>query len=177
VLSPMHNGELGVRRLNERLQDELTPSGPELKFGARRFRVGDKVMQIRNNYELEIFNGDIGRIEVFDEEESELGVRFDGREVMIPHDDLDDLVSAYACTIHKSQGSEYPAVVIVLHHQHHVMLQRNLLYTAVTRGKRLVVIIGSRRALHRAVSNATQRRRHTLLAERLTGAVQAGRPL
>ena len=171
VLSPMHNGELGVRRLNERLQHELTPSGAELKLGARRFRVGDKVMQIRNNYELEIFNGDIGRIEVFDEDESELGVRFDGRQVRIPHDDLDDLVSAYACTIHKSQGSEYPAVVIVLHHQHHVMLQRNLLYTAVTRGKRLVVVIGSRRALHRAVSNATQRRRFTLLADRLTGAV------
>jgi exodeoxyribonuclease V alpha subunit len=130
-------------------------------------------MQIRNNYELDIFNGDIGRIEVFDEDESELGVRFDGREVRIPHDDLDDLVSAYACTIHKSQGSEYPAVIIVLHHQHHVMLQRNLLYTAVTRGKRLVVVIGSRRALHRAVSNATQRQRFTLLADRLTGAVGA----
>ena len=168
VLSPMHNGELGVRRLNERLQHELTPSGPELRLGARRFRVGDKVMQIRNNYELEIFNGDIGRIELFDEEESELGVRFDGRQVRIPHADLDDLVSAYACTIHKSQGSEYPAVIIVLHHQHHVMLQRNLLYTAVTRGKRLVVVIGSRRALHRAVSNATQRRRFTLLADRLS---------
>ncbi|MEX1309787.1 MAG: ATP-dependent RecD-like DNA helicase [Candidatus Sulfomarinibacteraceae bacterium] len=171
VLSPMHNGELGVRRLNERLQHELTPSGAELRLGARRFRVGDKVMQIRNNYELEIFNGDIGRIELFDEEESELGVRFDGRQVRIPHADLDDLVSAYACTIHKSQGSEYPAVIIVLHHQHHVMLQRNLLYTAVTRGKRLVVVIGSRRALHRAVSNATQRRRFTLLADRLTGGV------
>jgi exodeoxyribonuclease V alpha subunit len=171
VLSPMHNGELGVRRLNERLQHELTPPGAELKLGGRRFRVGDKVMQIRNNYELEIFNGDIGRIETFDEDESELGVRFDGRLVRIPHTDLDDLISAYACTIHKSQGSEYPAVIIVLHHQHHVMLQRNLLYTAVTRGKRLVVVIGSRRALHRAVSNATQRRRFTLLADRLADGI------
>ena len=90
----------------------------------------------------------------------------------IPHDDLDDLVPAYACTIHKAQGSEYPAVIIVLHHQHHVMLQRNLLYTAVTRGRKLVVIIGSRRALGRAVSNATQRRRFTLLADRLNGSLQ-----
>lgn len=173
VLTPMHRGELGVRRLNERLQAELTPPGPELTYGNRRFRVGDKIMQIRNNYELEIFNGDIGRIEQFDEEESELAVRIDGREVRIPHDDLDDLVPAYACTIHKSQGSEYPAVVIVLHHQHHVMLQRNLLYTAVTRGRKLVVIIGSRRALGRAVSNATQRRRFTLLADRLNGSLHA----
>ena len=172
VLTPMHRGELGVRRLNERLQAELTPPGPELTYGNRRFRVGDKIMQIRNNYELEIFNGDIGRIEHFDEEESELEVRIDGREVRIPHDDLDDLVPAYACTIHKAQGSEYPAVIIVLHHQHHVMLQRNLLYTAVTRGRKLVVIIGSRRALGRAVSNATQRRRFTLLADRLNGSLQ-----
>jgi exodeoxyribonuclease V alpha subunit len=173
VLTPMHRGELGVRRLNERLQAELTPPGPELSYGSRRFRVGDKIMQIRNNYELEIFNGDIGRIEVFDEEESELVVRIDGREVRIPHDDLEDIVPAYACTIHKAQGSEYPAVIIVLHHQHHVMLQRNLLYTAVTRGRKLVVIIGSRRALGRAVSNATQRRRFTLLADRLNGSLHA----
>jgi exodeoxyribonuclease V alpha subunit len=124
-------------------------------------------MQIRNNYDLEIFNGDIGRVETFLEEESEIVVRFDGRPVRIPFDDLDELIPAYACTIHKAQGSEYPAVVIVLHHQHHVMLQRNLLYTAVTRGRRLVVIIGSRRALGRAVSNNTQRRRFTLLADRL----------
>jgi exodeoxyribonuclease V alpha subunit len=129
-------------------------------------------MQIRNNYELEIFNGDLGRIELFDEEESEVVVRFDGRPVRIPTADLDDLIPAYACTIHKSQGSEYPAVVVVLHHQHHIMLQRNLLYTAVTRGRRLVVIVGSRRALGRAVTNATQRRRFTLLADRLAGRVR-----
>jgi exodeoxyribonuclease V alpha subunit len=171
VLAPMHRGELGVRRLNERLQAVLTPPGPELSYGARRYRIGDKVMQIRNNYDLEIFNGDIGRVESFDEEESEMVVRFDGRPVRIPHEDLDDVIPAYACTIHKAQGSEYPAVVIVLHHQHHVMLQRNLLYTAVTRGRRLVVIVGSRRALGRAVSNATQRRRFTLLADRLAGSI------
>jgi len=169
VLSPMHRGDLGVQNLNQRLQAELTPPGPEVGIGARRFRAGDKIMQIRNNYELEIFNGDIGRMEFFDEDADELVARFEGREVRIPHDDLDDIVPAYACTIHKSQGSEYPAVVIVLHHQHHIMLQRNLLYTAVTRGRKLVVIIGSRRALGRAVSNATQRKRFTLLAHRLDG--------
>jgi len=167
VLSPMHRGELGVQRLNERLQAELTPPGPEVSFGRRRFRLGDKVMQVRNNYDLEIFNGDIGRIEHFDDDADEVLIRFDGRLVPIPRDELDDIVPAFACTIHKSQGSEYPAVVVVLHHQHHVMLQRNLLYTAVTRGRQLVVVVGSRRALGRAVSNATQRRRFTLLAQRL----------
>ncbi|MEE4271215.1 MAG: ATP-dependent RecD-like DNA helicase [Thermoanaerobaculales bacterium] len=167
VLSPMHRGELGVQRLNERLQIELTPPGPEISFGRKNFRIGDKVMQVRNNYDLEIFNGDIGRIEHFDDDADEVLIRFDGRLVPIPRDELDDIVPAFACTIHKSQGSEYPAVVVVLHHQHHVMLQRNLLYTAVTRGRKLVVVVGSRRALGRAVSNATQRRRFTLLAQRL----------
>ena len=173
VLAPMHRGELGVRRLNERLQAELNPVGQEVSIGTKRFRVGDKIMQIRNNYDLEIFNGDIGRVEFFDEETDELAARFDGRVVPIPFEDLDDLIPAYACTIHKSQGSEYPAVVIVLHHQHHIMLQRNLLYTAVTRGRKLVVIVGSRRALGRAVSNATQRKRFTLLADRLAGTIGA----
>jgi len=171
VLAPMHRGELGVRRLNERLQAELTPSGPEIALGPRRFRLGDKIMQVRNNYDLEIFNGDIGRVEFFDEDADEMVVRFDGRAVAVPHDSLEDLIPAYACTIHKSQGSEYPAVVIVLHHQHHIMLQRNLLYTAVTRGRKLVVIVGSRRALARAVDNATQRTRFTLLADRLAGRI------
>jgi exodeoxyribonuclease V alpha subunit len=167
LLSPMHRGELGVARLNERLQALHAPGGPELTVGARRFRHGDKVMQTRNNYELDIYNGDIGRVTSVDIDERELVVSFDGRPVAIGSDDLDDLVPAYACTIHKAQGSEYPAVVVVLHHQHHVMLQRNLLYTAVTRGRRLVVIVGSRRALGRAVRNATVRQRYTMLAERL----------
>jgi len=167
LLAPMHRGELGVMRLNERLQEILTPPGRELVAGWRRFRVGDKVMQVRNNYELDIFNGDIGRIEEIHHGDRELTVVFDERRVVIPSDNLEDVVPAYACTIHKSQGSEYPAVVIVLHHQHHVMLQRNLLYTAITRGRRLVVIVGSKRALGRAVSNATVRQRHTQLASRL----------
>jgi exodeoxyribonuclease V alpha subunit len=167
VLSPMHRGELGVANLNQRLRELLTPAGPELRVGGRSFRVGDKLMQVRNNYELDVFNGDIGRVIALDEESAELTVGFDDRPVVIGSDGLDDLVPAYACTIHKSQGSEYPAVVIVLHHQHHIMLQRNLLYTAVTRGRRLVVIVGSRRALGRAVHNATVRERHSRLAERL----------
>jgi len=173
VLSPMHRGVLGVTQLNERLQAQLTPRGRELAVGWRRFRVGDKVMQIRNNYELDVFNGDLGQVQAIDFDKRGLTVCFDDRLVTIPPDDLDDIVPAYACTIHKSQGSEYPAVVIVLHHQHHVMLQRNLLYTAITRGRRLVVIVGSKRALARAVHNATVRTRHTLLAERLRAVVQS----
>lgn len=171
VLSPMHRGELGVTRLNERLQEALAPPGRELVVGWRRFRIGDKVMQIRNNYELDIFNGDLGRVETIDHKERELVIRFDGRLVTIPPDDLEHIIPAYACTIHKSQGSEYPAVVIVLHHQHHVMLQRNLLYTAITRGRRLVVIVGSKRALGRAVLNAEVGTRHSMLAQRLNEAI------
>jgi exodeoxyribonuclease V alpha subunit len=174
VLSPMHRGELGVTRLNERLQAILTPKGRELAVGWRRFRVGDKVMQTRNNYELDVFNGDLGRVTDIDFEDRTMTVDFDGHPTLIPADQLEDVVPAFACTIHKSQGSEYPAVVIVLHHQHHVMLQRNLLYTAVSRGRRLVVIVGSRRALGRAVLNATVRTRFTRLAERLRAVVQSG---
>jgi len=173
VLSPMHRGELGVTRLNERLQAALTPEGRELAVGWRRFRIGDKVMQVRNNYELDIFNGDLGRVTEIDFEERELTVRFDDRPTVIPSDSVEDIVPAYACTIHKSQGSEYPAVVIVLHHQHHVMLQRNLLYTAISRGRRLVVIVGSKRALYRAVHNAAVRRRNTMLAERLRAVTES----
>jgi exodeoxyribonuclease V alpha subunit len=173
VLSPMHRGELGVTRLNERLQAVLTPKGRELAVGWRRFRVGDKVMQVRNNYDLDIFNGDLGRISDIDFEEREVTEDFDGRSTVLASDVLEDIVPAFACTIHKSQGSEYPAVVIVLHHQHHIMLQRNLLYTAVSRGRKLVVIVGSRRALSRAVHNATVHTRFTLLADRLRAVVES----
>jgi len=167
LLTPMHRGELGVTHLNRRLQSALVPDSDELAVGSRRFRLGDKVMQLRNNYELDIFNGDIGRITAIDADEGQVVVSFDGRHVTIESADLEDLTLAYACTIHKSQGSEYPAVVILLHQQHYVMLQRNLLYTAVTRGRNLVVIVGTRRALARAVHNATVRERYTMLAERL----------
>ncbi len=167
VLTPMHRGELGVASLNARLQEALNPAGEEVQVGARTYRLGDKVMQLRNNYDLDVYNGDLGRIMAVDPEERQVVVSFDGRAVAVPVESLDDLSVAYACTIHKSQGSEYPAVVVVLHHQHHIMLQRNLLYTALTRARRLVVVVGSRRALARAVRNATVRRRHTRLAERL----------
>jgi exodeoxyribonuclease V alpha subunit len=167
VLSPMHRGEMGVTELNRRLQELLVPDGTELRVAGNRFRVGDKVMQIRNNYDLDVFNGDIGRVTVVDPEDRVLVVSFDGRQVEVTHDHLEDLVPAYACTIHKAQGSEYPAVVMLIHHHHHVMLQRNLLYTAITRGRRLVVIVGSRRALQRAVRNAGVRRRNTRLRQTL----------
>jgi exodeoxyribonuclease V alpha subunit len=167
VLTPMHRGPLGVAALNHRLQELLAPPGPELAVGARHFRQGDKVMQVRNNYELDIFNGDIGRVEAADGEQRELIVSFDDRPVRIAGDNLDDLVPAYACTVHKSQGSEYPAVVLALHRQHHVMLERNLLYTAVTRARRLVVVVGSRAAVWRAVTTASVRARCTTLADRL----------
>ncbi len=170
VLAPMHRGELGVANLNQRLQELLTPPGPELVSGSRHFRPGDKVMQLRNNYELDIYNGDLGRVVNVDREERELVVRFDGRPVILGPAELEEVTPAFACTIHKAQGSEYPAVVIALHHSHHLMLQRNLLYTAVTRGRRLVVIVGSRRALGRAVHNATVQKRYTRLAQRLRDA-------
>lgn len=173
VLAPMHKGEVGVARLNERLQDRLAPPGSaEIVAGSRRFRLGDKVMQLRNDYEHDVFNGDVGRVRHVDVEERALRVDFGGRIVELEADDLEDLTPAYACTIHKAQGSEYPAVVVLLHDQHHVMLQRNLLYTAVTRGKQLVVLVGSRRALRRAVHNASARRRHTRLAARLESIVR-----
>lgn len=172
VLCPMHRGLLGTTHLNDTLRQLLNPRGPELRQGERIFRMGDKVMQVRNNYDLDVFNGDLGRITRVDIEAGGLQVRFHDRDVEYRASDLDQLSPAYACSIHKAQGNEYPAVVLVLHHQHHIMLQRNLLYTAITRARRLVVLVGSRRALSRAVRNNHVQERHTLLARRL-----AGRPL
>lgn len=173
VLTPMHRGELGVAGLNRRLQERLNPAGDALPVGPRGLRAGDKVMQTRNDYDLGVFNGDLGTVVGADPEAGTLAVRFDDRLVEYPPEAQEDLALAYACTIHKAQGSEYPAVVVVLHDQHWIMLQRNLLYTAVTRARRLVVIVGTRRAVARAVRTADQRRRHTRLAERLAG---SGRP-
>ncbi len=124
-------------------------------------------MQVRNNYDLEVFNGDVGRVTAIDDEEQIARVSVDGREVVYDFGSLDELTLAYACTIHKSQGSEYPCVVIPLHTQHYVMLQRNLLYTALTRAKRLAVLVGEKRALQTAVANRRVRARFTRLAERL----------
>ncbi len=167
VLSPMHRGETGLGNLNEKLQGALNPQGPSLERGARLLRRGDKVMQVVNNYEKDVFNGDIGIISRVDSEEQELEVEFEGRAVSYDHTDLDEIVLAYAASIHKAQGSEYPAVIVPITTQHYVLLQKNLLYTAVTRGKRLVVLVGTRKALAIAVKSGQTRTRHSRLAERL----------
>jgi exodeoxyribonuclease V alpha subunit len=167
VLTPRNRGQLGTEQLNERLRNLLNPTGQEIARGGRSFRVGDKVMQVRNNYDLEVFNGDIGRVAGIDEDEGVLKVTVDGREVVYDLSMLDELTLAYACTIHKSQGSEYPCVVVPLHTQHYLMLERNLLYTALTRAKRLAILVGEPRALATAVSNRRVRTRFTRLAERL----------
>ena len=167
VLSPMHRGELGAGNLNQLLQEALTTGAAGVERGARSLRVGDKVMQMRNDYDKEVWNGDIGVIERIDTEARDAVVRFDDRAVEYGLDELDKLALAYAATVHKSQGSEYPAVVIPVHTQHFVMLQRNLLYTAVTRGKRLVVLVGTRKALGLAVRNADVAARCSGLAARL----------
>jgi exodeoxyribonuclease V alpha subunit len=174
VLCPMNRGGLGARALNLELQQALNPPG-ELRverFGWT-FCPGDKVMQVANNYDREVFNGDLGVISSLDLEEGELTVLFDGRPVVYGFGELDELVLAYATTIHKAQGSEYPAVVIPLTTQHYAMLARNLLYTGVTRGKRLVVLVGQRRALAIAVKNANGRRRWSKLREWLTPSLSA----
>lgn len=171
VLTPMHRGELGTAAVNRALQERLNPGGAELVRGDRVFRRGDKVMQLRNDYDKSVFNGDIGVIDQLDVEAGTMHVDFDGRGVPYERNELDQLVHAYAVSVHKSQGSEYPAVVIPLVTQHFMMLQRSLLYTAVTRGKKLVVLVGSRRAVQLAVKNADARRRYTWLAERVRSAL------
>jgi exodeoxyribonuclease V alpha subunit len=167
VLSPMNKGPVGTMALNESLQRALNPTGATVTRGERTYRLGDKVMQLRNDYEREVFNGDIGRITEIDAEASTMTVTFDGREVEYEPNDLDDLVLAYATTIHKSQGSEYSAVVITMMSAHFVMLSRNLLYTAVTRGKKLVVLVTDGRALSMALSETRREERLTGLAKRL----------
>jgi exodeoxyribonuclease V alpha subunit len=170
VLSPMNKSELGVANLNKVLQESLNPSrGPQqevTRFGIT-FRVGDKVIQTQNNYTREVFNGDIGRVLGIDQTDQLLTAEFDNRVVEYEFSDLDELQLAYCTSIHKSQGSEYPAVVIPVHTQHFVMLQRNLLYTGITRGRKLVAVVGSRKALWLAVTRADQSRRFSLLKWRL----------
>jgi exodeoxyribonuclease V alpha subunit len=168
VMTPMHRGIVGVANLNAELQNLLNPNQKAVARGGRLFRVNDKVMQIKNNYEKETFNGDIGRITSIDLEEQKLMVRFDDRIIDYTWSDLDELVLAYAISIHKSQGSEYPAVVIPLLSQHYIMLQRNLLYTAITRAKRLVVLVGSKRAVAIAIRNNKVQFRYTNLSTRLS---------
>jgi len=169
VLTPMHKGVVGASNLNATLQQVLNPREDGITRGGRNFRIGDKVMQIRNNYDKEVFNGDIGRILNIDTETQEVTISFDGRTVAYDYPDLDEIVLAYAVSVHKSQGSEYPAVVIPILTQHYVLLQRNLIYTGVTRGKKLVVIIGTKKALAIGVKNNKTEKRYTYLRYRLSG--------
>jgi exodeoxyribonuclease V alpha subunit len=171
VLSPMHRGVVGVAQLNLVLQAALNPPQPgrhEWRNGGRVFRAGDKVMQMRNNYDKQVFNGDMGRVQSIDLEEQTVAIDFDGS--LVPYDvtELDELTHAYAISVHKSQGSEYRAVVILLLTQHYMMLQRNLLYTAITRAKSLVVLVGTKRAIAIAVKNDKVAQRNSGLVKRLT---------
>jgi exodeoxyribonuclease V alpha subunit len=166
VLCPMNRGGLGARSLNIELQKALNPPGEiRIERFGWTYCPGDKVMQVENDYDKDVYNGDLGVVSRIDMEEGELSVDFDGRKVTYGFGELDELVLAYATTIHKSQGSEYPAVVIPLTTQHYPMLQRNLVYTGVTRGKRLVVLVGQRKALAIAVKGARGRRRWSKLRE------------
>jgi exodeoxyribonuclease V alpha subunit len=164
----MNRGSLGIRELNSKLQAELNPARanePWLEKFGWRFHVRDKVIQTENNYDKDVFNGDIGQIVNIEPAEREVTVRFDQREVAYDYGELDEVALAYAITIHKSQGSEFPAVVIPLAMQQYLLLQRNLVYTGITRGKKLVVVIGQRRALGMAVkNNCTEQRFSGLLA-------------
>ena len=171
VLTPMHRGPIGAGQLNAALQAALNPpraGAAELLRGGRIFRVGDRVLQLRNNYDKAVFNGDLGRIAAIDPIQQAIMVQVDDREVSYDFSDADELTLAYAMTVHKSQGSEYPCVILVMHSTHYPMLQRNLLYTALTRAKRLLVVVGTQKALAIATRNDAIRRRFSRLVERLT---------
>ena len=167
VLTPMHKGVCGSENLNRELQATLNPTGPSVQRFGRTYRVGDRVMQVRNNYDKDVFNGDLGRVKRLDLIEQELLVDVDGREIPYEFSDLDELLPAYAISVHKSQGNEYPAVIVPLLTQHYVLLQRNLLYTAITRGKQLVILVGSKKALAIAIRNNKTAARFSRLRERL----------
>ena len=177
VLTPMQRGVVGAANLNQLLQAAVNPPvkdykgnpGPELHRGGYTFRTGDKVMQIKNNYDKEVFNGDIGTIEKIDPEDRTLTVRFDDRSIEYDATELDEMVLAYATTVHKAQGAEYPIVVMPVMMTHFMMLQRNLLYTGVTRAKKILVLVGQKKAVGYCVRNVTVDKRNTLLAERLKG--------
>jgi exodeoxyribonuclease V alpha subunit len=171
VLTPMHRGILGSTNLNQALQHVLNPQEGHVTRGDVRFGIDDKVMQTRNNYEKEIFNGDLGRITHIDPRRKKVVIDFDAASIDYDFNEMEEVILAYAISVHKSQGSEYPAVVIPVVTAHYLLLQRNLIYTALTRAKQLVVMVGTKRALAMAVKNDRPQHRHTLLAQRLNGGV------
>ncbi len=176
VLTPMHRGVVGARNLNTRLQEALNPQEAVVSRGEHRFGAHDKVMQLRNNYDKQVFNGDIGRILDIDPHRRSVAIQHDRRTVDYDFEELDEISLAYAVSVHKSQGSEFPAVVIPVTTQHYLLLQRNLIYTAITRARRLVVLVGSKRALAMAVRNNAPRKRYTRLAHRLQAAMSPTGP-
>jgi exodeoxyribonuclease V alpha subunit len=167
VLTPMHKGDVGTLTLNSLLQERLNPHGQEIAKGQRKYRVGDRVLQMRNNYDKDVFNGDLGWIVSLDLEAETLKIDFEGREVEYGFDELDELSLAYAVSVHKSQGSEYPAVIMPVVTQHYMLLQRNLIYTGLTRARKLAVMLGSHRALSIGLSNKDSSKRFTHLVHRL----------
>jgi exodeoxyribonuclease V alpha subunit len=167
VLTPMHKGVVGAGNLNVELQSTLNPGQGGVMRGNRNYRLNDKVMQIKNNYDKEVFNGDIGRITRIDQEARKVTISFDGRDRAYDYTDLDEIILAYAVSVHKSQGSDYHAVIIPIVTQHYILLQRNLIYTAITRGRKLVVMVGTRKALAIGVKNDKTKRRYTYLRYRL----------
>ncbi|MBU0480494.1 MAG: ATP-dependent RecD-like DNA helicase [Proteobacteria bacterium] len=167
VLSPMRKGLVGIDNLNSSLQEVLNPGKQEVQKGHVKFRVGDKVMQLRNNYDKDVFNGDLGFIETIDEDEQLLILDIEGRKVRYEMSELSELQLAYAITVHKSQGSEFPCIILPVHTSHYPLLQRNLVYTGITRGRQLVVIVGSRKALGIAIRNDQVMQRNSGLKERL----------
>jgi exodeoxyribonuclease V alpha subunit len=169
VLTPMRRNQLGCENLNGILQEALNPGGHPIKRFGRSYKTGDRVLQIRNNYDKDVFNGDIGLVARIDAEAQEVEVNFDGRLVLYQLDELDELDLAYACSVHKSQGSEYPAVVLLMTTQHFKLLQRNLLYTAMTRGRKLVCLVGTHKAVNIAIRNDHVAGRRTALRDRLRG--------
>lgn len=170
VLAPMRRGIIGIENLNATLQEQLNPHGTPLMWGGRRFLPGDKVMQTRNDHKREVYNGDIGQIVSIDPSVQQMVVKMDDREVVYEFSNLDELVLAYSVSVHKFQGSECPCVVIPIHTTHFKLLHRNLLYTAVTRGRKLVILVGTKKAIFLAVKNDEVRRRYTGLQQALTGA-------
>ena len=174
VLCPMYRGEAGADTLNRELQDLLNPGAVEVERGGKRYRVGDKVMQSRNDYDREVWNGDVGRITFLDKGAAVAHVAFPEREHRYRFEELDDLLPAYAISVHRAQGSEYEAVVLPILTDHFLMLRRSVLYTAITRGRRLVVVVGSSKALEMAVRNAEDGHRHSALAARLQDLVRSG---